>query len=313
MEATREIYWNVGHGVIGPMYFFAFVAIVVLLYGFYRRFATYERGKALNRLDHLPQRVSLLLKNTLAQVQVLRVPGPGSLHAFFFWGFGLLFIGTLLIMIQVDFTQPVFGQIFLKGTFYKLFSFILDAAGFIALIMLGGLLVRRFLFKPEGLETSSDDYLMHALLFTILVTGFVVEGVRIASTELRNNPGLAVFSPVGMLIGRLFLGMTAEALSVFHKRLWWVHFFLSMGFIAIIPYTKLRHIFTTSLIICSPICEPGGLSPPSTWRTRASSSSARPRSPILPGRTFSMPMPAQPASAARTAALPMPRTNRCLP
>jgi hypothetical protein len=26
MEATREIYWNVGHAVILPMYFFAFIA-----------------------------------------------------------------------------------------------------------------------------------------------------------------------------------------------------------------------------------------------------------------------------------------------
>jgi hypothetical protein len=72
MEATREIYWNVGHGVILPMYFFAFIAIAVLLYGFYRRFATYKLGKSLNRLDRLPERISLFLKNTFAQTQVLR-------------------------------------------------------------------------------------------------------------------------------------------------------------------------------------------------------------------------------------------------
>ena len=246
MEATREIYWNVGHGVIVPMYFFAFIAIAVLLYGFYRRFATYRLGKTLNRFDRLPERIFLLLKNMFAQVQVLRVLGPGSLHAFFFWGFGLLFIGTLLIMAQVDFTQPVFGWLFLKGTFYKIFSLTLDVAGLVALIMLGGLLVRRFLVEPEGLETTVDDYVVHTLLFVILVTGFVVEGVRIAATELRTNPGLAPFSPVGMFIGNLFLGMTPDALSLLHKTLWWVHFFLSMGFIVIIPFTKLRHIFTTS-------------------------------------------------------------------
>ncbi len=247
MEATREIYWNVGHGVLAPMYFFAFIAIAVLVYGFYRRFATYKLGKALNRLDRLPERISLLLKNTFAQAQVLRVFGPGSLHALFFWGFGILFIGTLLIMAQVDFTQPLFGWMFLKGTFYKLFSLILDVAGFAAAVMLGGLLVRRFLVKPEGLETIRDDYITHALLFAILVTGFVVEGVRIADTELVNNPGLALFSPVGMVIGKLFfLGISPETLSLTHKILWWVHFFLAMGFIAIIPFSKLRHIFTTS-------------------------------------------------------------------
>ncbi|OGW17748.1 MAG: electron transporter [Nitrospirae bacterium GWC1_57_7] len=247
MEATREIYWNVGHGVILPMYLFAFIAIAVLLYGFYRRFATYKRGKELNRLDRLPKRIFLLLKNMFGQIQVLRVFGPGALHALFFWGFGLLFIGTLLVMAQVDLTEPVFDWIFLKGAFYKVFSLTLDLAGLVALVMLGGLLVRRFFMKPEGLDTIIDDYVVHALLFAILVTGFVVEGLRIADTELVTNPDLALFSPVGTFFGELFfLGMTPEALYRTHKMLWWVHFFLSMGFIAVIPFTKLRHIFTTS-------------------------------------------------------------------
>jgi Fe-S oxidoreductase/nitrate reductase gamma subunit len=247
MEATREIYWNVGHGVILPMYFFAFIAIAVFLYGFYRRVATYKLGIMLYRLDRLPERIFLLLKNAFAQLQVLRVFGPGSLHALFFWGFCLLFIGTLLIMAQVDFTQPIFDLTFLKGTFYKLFSLVLDMAGLVALVMLGGLLVRRFFVKPEGLETILDDYVVHALMFAILLTGFVVEGLRIADTELMTNPGLTLFSPVGTFFGKIFfLGMTAEALSRAHTILWWVHFFLSMGFIVVIPFTKLRHIFTTS-------------------------------------------------------------------
>ncbi len=247
MEATREIYWNVGHGVALPMYGFFALAFSVFLYGFYRRIAIYKQGKALNRFDRLPERIFLLLKNMVAQVQVLRVFGPGILHAFFFWGFSLLFIGTLLIMAQADFTEPVFGKIFLKGTFYEIFSLTLDLAGLAALIMLGGLLVRRFLLKPEGLETVSDDYVVHALLFAILLTGFFVEGLRIAETELKTNPGLALYSPVGMLIGKVFfLSMTSDALSRTHKILWWAHFFLSMGFIAIIPFTKLRHIFITA-------------------------------------------------------------------
>jgi hypothetical protein len=30
MEATREIYRNIGHAVILPMYFFAFIAVAAL-------------------------------------------------------------------------------------------------------------------------------------------------------------------------------------------------------------------------------------------------------------------------------------------
>jgi len=123
---------------------------------------------------------------------------------------------------------------------------VLDVAGLATLLMLGGLLVRRFLVKPEGLETIRDDYVVQGLLFAIILTGFFAEGVRMAATELVQNPGLAAFSPVGRLFGAPFLGMSAADLALTHKVLWWAHFFLAMGFIAAIPFTKLRHIFTTS-------------------------------------------------------------------
>ncbi|HEY6838788.1 MAG TPA: respiratory nitrate reductase subunit gamma, partial [Geobacteraceae bacterium] len=246
MEATREIYWNVGHGVVIPMYLFALIAFGFCAWGFWKRLPVYRLGKPLNRLDQLPRRIALMVRTMLSQSQVLRVLDPGSLHALFFWGFGLLFIGTLLIMAQADFSQPLFQIRFLKGTFYELYSLVLDIAGVAAIVMLGGLLVRRFIVRPKDLPTIRDDYVIHALLFAILVTGFVTEGVRMAATEIVQNPGLARFSPVGLLVGQFFVGMDAAGLSLVHKILWWVHFFLAMGFIAAIPFTKLRHIFTTS-------------------------------------------------------------------
>jgi Fe-S oxidoreductase len=51
---------------------------------------------------------------------------------------------------------------------------------------------------------------------------------------------------VGLLLGSFFTAQSAASLSRTHKLLWWVHFFLALGFIAAIPFTKLRHIFTTS-------------------------------------------------------------------
>ena len=246
MEATREIYWNVGPGAVWLMYLFAILALGICAWGFWSRLPVYRQGKPLNRLDRLPERIRLLVKGMLSQWKVLRVPDPGSLHALFFWGFGLLFIGTLLIMLQVDFTAPLFDLVFLRGTFYKIYSVVLDAAGIVALFMLGGLLVRRFFVKPPGLPTIGDDYLAHALLFAILLTGFATEGLRMAATEVGVNPELARLSPGGLLFARPFQGWNLAELSLAHKVLWWVHFSLSMGFIAAIPFTKLRHIFTTS-------------------------------------------------------------------
>ena len=247
MEYTREIYWNVGHSAqtLVPMYLFAFVAIGLLVKGFLRRVAIYKQGLPKNRTDQLGERIRRMVENVLLQKKVTEVRWPGLLHGLFFWGFGLLFIGTTLIVIQADFTDLFFDVKFLKGTFYLLFSIILDVAGLVCIFMLAGLLVRRYFFAPEGLETKTDDAIMHGLLLTILITGFLIEGARIAVTELGTP--LSYWSPIGLLLAHGLSGMGEGGLRALHKVLWWFHLLLVMGFFILIPLTKFRHIFTTSL------------------------------------------------------------------
>jgi len=248
LEATREIYWNVGRGVVGPMYVMAVIALGLCGWGFYRRIPVYRQGKApIDRLDRLGDRFKLFLKQVFGQLRVLLVWRPGTLHAFFFWGFLLLFIGTLLVMIQVDFTEPLFSWRFLRGVFYLGFKIVLNAAGLVAIAMLLGFAVRRFLIKPKGLQTGKDDYFSHVLILVILITGFVLEGVRIAVTELPGNPWLARFSYGGLPVAWLLEGRDPSELRSFHKGLWWFHLVTSLGFIACIPFTKLRHLFITGV------------------------------------------------------------------
>jgi Fe-S oxidoreductase/nitrate reductase gamma subunit len=246
MEFTREIYWNVGHGAgtLIPMYALTLLAIAVFAWGFLQRIKTYRLGQALNRTDNTGERIAGFVKEALMQTKVMLVKGPGIAHGLFFWGFFLLFIGTCLIVVQADFTDLFFGIKFLKGKFYLLFSIVLDLAGLVAIVMLAGLFVRRYLVRPEGLETKKDDAMMHGLLFSILITGFFIEGARMAVTELGTP--LANWSPVGLLFAKAMVSMGEPSLKTLHLGLWWVHMVLVVGFIMLIPFTKFRHIFTTS-------------------------------------------------------------------
>ena len=246
MEATREIYWNVGHGVSGWMYLLAALAFALCAYGLWQRVAIWRQGQGLVRHDHFRERLLSALRTIFSQTGVARVAPAGLFHALFFWGFTLLFIGTLLIMAQADFTDPLFGIVFLQGSFYKGFSLVLDLAGLAALLMLGGLALRRFVVRPQGLPTIAEDARNHLLLFAILLSGFLVEGLRMAATELAANPALSYYSPVGRAVALLFAGTPAASLAAWHKGLWWFHLLLALGFIALIPFGKLRHIFTTS-------------------------------------------------------------------
>lgn len=246
MEFTREIYWNVGHGLttLGPMYILLVAALVVFVYGCRKRLKVYRQGLPLKRWDQPGRRIKNLLANVFLQRQVKRVAGAGTAHALFFWSFLTLFIGTTLIVVQADFTQPLFDIRFLTGTFYKFFSLALDLAGLIAIVMLLCLFVRRYLIRPKGLVSKSDDLIMHGLLLVILITGFFIEGARMAATELGTP--LAVWSPVGLGFAQIFKDMSAESVSTTHIALWWFHLLLAFSFIAIIPYIKLRHLVTTS-------------------------------------------------------------------
>lgn len=246
MEATREIYWNIGHGaaVLVPMYLLTAMAIAGLAWGFWRRIQVYRQGRALARTEALEERVVSMVKNVLSQAKVIRGSVAGAAHGLFFWGFFLLFLGTCLIVIQADFTDPLLGMRFLKGAFYKTFSLVLDLAGLVAILMLAGLFVRRYFVRPEGLETRKDDALMHGLLFAILITGFLIEGARMAVTELGTS--LSLWSPVGLVVAHALSSMSDAGLRALHIGLWWGHLALVMAFILLIPLTKFRHIFTVS-------------------------------------------------------------------
>jgi Fe-S oxidoreductase/nitrate reductase gamma subunit len=226
------------------MYLLALATFCVLAWGAWQRIKVYRLGRPLQRFDDLPGRLSNALYQVLGQVRVTRVVGAGTAHGLFFWGFLLLFIGTCLVGLQADFTDPLFGLKFLKGRFYLFFSLVLDIAGAVAICMLAGLFARRYLVKPAGLETRREDALIHGLLMVILVTGFIIEGARMAATELGTD--LAAWSPVGLLFAKALAGFGESGQRALHAGLWWLHLLLALGFIAILPFTKLRHILTTS-------------------------------------------------------------------
>ncbi|MGE0156992.1 MAG: heterodisulfide reductase-related iron-sulfur binding cluster [Geobacter sp.] len=260
MSISRELYWNIGHGVVLPMYLLVIAASLVMLWGFWQRFCHWRQGKPLNRFDCYDERVRRLIKEMFGQEKVYRVKSGGIYHALFFWSFLTLFIGTLLVMLQADLLTPLLQINLLQGEFYKAFSLVLDLAGLAAIVMLAGLFIRRFIIKPQGLETTPDDYRVHAMLFGILISGFLIEGARMAATELVQNPGLALYSPVGLLVANSMATVSPDGLLLIHKTFWWLHFALVLGFIASLPYTKLKHIALASAnAFLAPLEEKGSI------------------------------------------------------
>ena len=170
MEITREIFWNVGSWVRWPVYGLGLIVILIFIYGLIKRIWLWCIGKPENRVDHIFKRIGSFLSYGLFHKRILKEPYPGIMHLFLFWGFLVLFLGTILIFFQEDFTKLFFDKVFIHGSFYLTFSFLLDLFGLLAIIGIILAVFRRYILKPDRLDNRSEDLIGLLLIFLVLIT-----------------------------------------------------------------------------------------------------------------------------------------------
>ena len=178
---TREIYWNITAEAL--IYVFALIAAGFLGYGIYLRVRLWRLGGRESRFDRLGERLGGLLLEVFGHRRQLRDPYPGVAHLFIFYGFLAQLVATSLIALQ-----EWSGVHFLRGTFYLWFSLLSDCFGILGIVGLCMALWRRAVWRPPRLHSVMDDWIALALLLLLFLQGFLVEGIRIAVTELRQQP-----------------------------------------------------------------------------------------------------------------------------
>src|SRR5690606_24490568 len=95
---------------------------------------------------------------------------------------------------------------------------------------------RRILLRPKYLVYNSESKVILLAILAMLVTGFLIEGWRIAATD---DPWGA-WSPVGNFVASVSKPvMSQDALLVSHRVGWWTHLLLVFAFIAWAPFSKM--------------------------------------------------------------------------
>ena len=235
-------------------------SIAVFLYGCWRHFAKYSRGAPLSVRIDLWQGVVTMLASVFSHRTIRRRDRiAGFAHAGIFLGFLLALIGTIIIFIDYDIIEPIFGVSLWKGTFYLWFSLVLDLGSLGLLIGLLAMIVRRAfwslpkldyrrsyrgetMLRPKAKAWRIEDWTFILVLFVIVVTGILQEGVRLLSEPVD----WALWSPVGFGVAKLLaaLGVTPEAAITIRANNWWFHGMLALAFTAAIPWYKAKHILT---------------------------------------------------------------------
>jgi Fe-S oxidoreductase/nitrate reductase gamma subunit len=227
------------------IYIIMFIPIGIFLFGAFKKYQMWTIGKGeLHRNDKAGARTVSFLVNSFLQARVIKKPLPGWMHFFLFWGFVLLFMAA-----GIDAAHHWLGWPHLVGNLYMGMSWIVDVFGFLAMIGIVILAYIRYIQKPDRLnDTKSSDGWIILLVFTILLTGYFIEGLRLAaqiqlSTTMAQIAYEKICSPFGWMFAALFSGMHLDSILMWHRLLWWFHMAIAFLFIAIIPFTKLWHIF----------------------------------------------------------------------
>jgi Fe-S oxidoreductase len=259
----RQIYWNIE--IPEPwrtilIVILGFVPLVMVALAIRKRWAEW---KAVGGIDMPPRsewgaRARRVLQHTLAQKRVVRRKLGGWSHVMFFYGFVILFVGTVIVAFQHDVARPL-GWYFFEGTFYRLFSITLDAAGIVATAGVIAALWRRYRIRPQHLGGSIDWIPSLWWLLASLVTGYLVEGLRIAGTGFPQYEKLWSF--FGWSVASLFAGFGNQTLRVMHLASWWGHFAICLYFLGLAAGAAMSHIWVIALNVFMARETPSGASP----------------------------------------------------
>jgi Fe-S oxidoreductase/nitrate reductase gamma subunit len=239
-DATREIGWNIS--AIWLMYLLLAPTLAAAGYGLWGRIRLWRCGQPAARFDRPAERMMMVVRHALLQMRTARQAYAGVFHLMVFVGFIVLAVATTVVMLDFDFQTNI-----MKGPLYLVFqSLIVDIFGGLVLAGIAMAGIRRWIRRPGQLVYTDEASWLLVLIFAIGVTGFLVEGWRIAATD---DPW-AAWSPLGNLVATLSTPLMSDsALRAAHLGGWWFHLALAYGLIAWAPFTKLAHIVTAPLSI----------------------------------------------------------------
>jgi len=273
---TRILFEAFPTAEIRFFYAIGYTAIGIFGYGVSVQLRKYRRGAGLALEGGLWRRFGTMSASVLNHRTIARRDqAAGGAHRLIFYGFALLFLGTSTITLQYDILEPLFGIRFWNGAFYLWFSLVLDIAGVMLVAGLVFMMVRRGWMKLPKLDYARpdrnpgdpdfdrpqyrrEDWAFLWILVIIGCTGYILEAARLV--WLQDRPDVwdtRWWSPVGAAIAELMRvsGLTPAAGGALRHALWWFHGLIALVLIALIPWTKGKHIFTAaaSLMVRDPL------------------------------------------------------------
>ncbi|HJX03568.1 MAG TPA: (Fe-S)-binding protein, partial [Dehalococcoidia bacterium] len=265
MEASREIFWNAS---LAPFIFYplGLIAVVILVYALVRRIRLWNIGRPEKRTDNIGNRIKGFTYEGIVDAffhrRFLREPYPGIMHFLLFIGGILLLLATALDVVNHYIVHFLYGNVYLG------ISFAGDLGGLMMLVGAIMAVIRRYIQKPQRLQTIFDDGVVITLVFVVVLTGYFIEGFRmiialpegLSQPEFYSHPEWSIWSFGGYAVASIFSGLSEGARLTAYNILYWFHALIAFGSIyyVCLSFSKLTHIIVSPINVFFKSSRPKG-------------------------------------------------------
>ena len=221
-----------------------FAAFFFTIYRIYRFFTFTRPGF---KVDNIGRRFSVMMSMAFGQKKIFRRPVIGFLHAIVFWGFCVILIGSIEMVIDgLAGTERVLKVL---GPVYDFITATGDVFALLIAIAIIVFLSRRIFFhikRFEGIEMKKISHidaniaLTMILLLMLSLLGMNTGYVGYKSIGAEELDGLY---PVSTVLAGLIGSSNTAAMSLMYEICWWAHILLIFIFANILPYSKHFHVF----------------------------------------------------------------------
>jgi Fe-S oxidoreductase/nitrate reductase gamma subunit len=229
---------------------FAFALLITFGVFFYtvRKLAGYFRlTRPAFPVRDFGKRFGVTMKVAFGQTKIFRLPVIGFFHAMVFWGFCVILVGSIEMVIDglagteraLKFLGPVHNIIMASG----------DVFALIVAIAIIIFLARRIFFhikRFEGVEMkerSHRDANISLSLILLLMLSLMSMNMGYLGLQKASGGSIHGVYPVGRMLLSIMPGLSAGNFGIIYEVSWWAHILTIFIFANYLPYSKHFHVF----------------------------------------------------------------------
>ncbi len=223
------------------------VTLGVFAYTTKKLIALFKITKPAFPIKDIDKRIGVMLKVAFGQTKIMRRPVIGFMHALVWWGFLVILVGSLEMVIDGLFgTERILGFL---GIVYNIIFGFGDVFAFLIAILVSAFLFRRIAMNVKrfsGVEMKHkshiDANIALSIILFLMITLLGMNTFYLIGAKLAGHEIVGVY-PVSQIIAGWFNGMSAESAHFWHEANWWGHILGIFFFANYLPYSKHFHVF----------------------------------------------------------------------